>query len=100
VLDRLAELSRVFAIDICAYAVMSNHYHLVLRVDQERGSRLTDAQVVKRGDWYRTVVQVPQAADAPETLQKVKAQVRPSAYTVDLSKWCEGGGTDCEKQSP
>jgi REP element-mobilizing transposase RayT len=51
VLDRLRELSGVFAIDICAWAVLSNHYHLVLRVDQERGRRLTAEEVVER--WTR-----------------------------------------------
>jgi putative transposase len=30
--ERLEELAAVFAIDICGYAVMSNHFHLVLRV--------------------------------------------------------------------
>ncbi len=34
VVDRLAVLSQVFAIDVCAYAVLSNHYHVVLCVDQ------------------------------------------------------------------
>jgi len=29
-------LSSVFAIDICAYAVMSNHVHLALCVDKEK----------------------------------------------------------------
>jgi REP element-mobilizing transposase RayT len=51
VLERLTELSGVFTIDICAYAVMSNHYHLVLRVDQERGRRLTAEEVVEH--WTR-----------------------------------------------
>ena len=36
VVDRLALLVQVFAVDLCAYAVMSNHYHLVLKVDRHR----------------------------------------------------------------
>ena len=31
--DKLYDLTRVFALDLCAYAVMSNHYHVVLYVD-------------------------------------------------------------------
>ncbi len=31
---RLALLVEVFVIDLCAYAVMSNHYHVVLKVDR------------------------------------------------------------------
>lgn len=31
--DKLAILADVFAIHVCAYAVMSNHYHLVLRLN-------------------------------------------------------------------
>jgi len=36
ILDRLQMLSDMFAIDIAAYAIMSNHYHLVLHVDLDK----------------------------------------------------------------
>ena len=47
VIDRLQALSAVFAIDICAYAVMSNHYHLVLHVDPARAAAWTPEQIVE-----------------------------------------------------
>jgi REP element-mobilizing transposase RayT len=31
-LDRLRYLAALFAIDVCAYAIMANHYHLILRL--------------------------------------------------------------------
>jgi REP element-mobilizing transposase RayT len=51
VLERLAELTSIFTIEICAYAVLSNHYHLVVYVDQKRSRELTKADVVER--WIR-----------------------------------------------
>jgi REP element-mobilizing transposase RayT len=45
---RLRELAEVFAIDICAYAVMSNHYHLVLRVDVRQAEAWDRNQVIER----------------------------------------------------
>lgn len=48
---RLYALSEVFCIDLCAYAVMSNHYHVVLRINTERLEGLSDAEVVQR--WTR-----------------------------------------------
>ena len=48
VVVRLQQLTGIFTIDICAYAVMSNHYHLVLHVDKERAMSLSEAQVIQR----------------------------------------------------
>jgi REP element-mobilizing transposase RayT len=48
VIDRLTELSQLFAIDICAYAVMSNHYHVVLYVDVMRAREWSEQAVVRR----------------------------------------------------
>lgn len=51
VVERMAVLSEVFAIDLCAFAVMSNHYHLVIRMDHERAKGWTDEEVIDR--WSR-----------------------------------------------
>ena len=51
VVDRLGELAEVYAIDICAYAIMSNHYHLVLRIDRDKARQWTHTQVAEQ--WAR-----------------------------------------------
>lgn len=48
VIERVSLLTSVFAIEVCAFAVMSNHYHLVLFVDQQRAKALTREAVVER----------------------------------------------------
>jgi hypothetical protein len=44
--DRMKALAAVFAIDIFAYAVMSNHYHVALHVDRERAQDRDDREVI------------------------------------------------------
>lgn len=48
ILDRVRLLSSVFAIDVCAYAIMSNHFHLVLYVDSETAREWTFDEVIDR----------------------------------------------------
>ncbi|WP_096087777.1 transposase [Agaribacterium haliotis] len=48
--DRILALAKVFSIDICAYAVMSNHYHVVLCVDREKALGWGEQEVVER--WH------------------------------------------------
>ncbi|MGL6259096.1 transposase [Vibrio sp. WXL103] len=49
--ERLLKLASVFAIDICAYAVMSNHTHIVLRVNREQAMSWNTTEVIER--WHR-----------------------------------------------
>ncbi len=49
--DRLHFLASLFAIDICAYAVMSNHTHLVLHIDKQQADSWTTEQVLER--WHQ-----------------------------------------------
>ena len=49
--DKLHFLSQVFAIDICSYAVMSNHYHVVLFIDEEKAKHWNILEVLER--WHR-----------------------------------------------
>ena len=39
VVEKLKTLAEVFAIEICAYAVMSNHYHLVLHINTAKAAQ-------------------------------------------------------------
>ena len=48
IVSRLRFLSYVYAIDICAYAVMSNHYHVVLHADKARAQAWTKEEVCER----------------------------------------------------
>jgi len=48
IVDRLRLLSSLFTIDVCSYAVMSNHYHLVVKIDPEQSDQWTDREVAKR----------------------------------------------------
>lgn len=55
VVERMHFLATIFNIDICAYAIMSNHYHAVLHVNQQANRQLSDLEVCQRwGQLYST----------------------------------------------
>ncbi len=49
--QRILFLAKVFAIDVCDYAVMSNHYHLVVRLAPAAAKDWDEAEVLAR--WGR-----------------------------------------------
>ncbi len=46
--ERLALLSKTFAIDVCAYAILSNHSHTVLKINASLAQSWTDEEVMQR----------------------------------------------------
>jgi len=49
--ERLLRLADSFAIDVCTYAVMSNHYHVVLHINKAKVDRWDDDEIITR--WHR-----------------------------------------------
>ena len=48
IVDRIRLLCSVFAVDLCAYAIMSNHYHIVIRIDVDQVKQWSDQEVASR----------------------------------------------------
>jgi len=49
--DRLEELAGIFAFDVLGFAILSNHFHLVLRNRPDVAGSWSDEEVARR--WYR-----------------------------------------------
>jgi REP element-mobilizing transposase RayT len=81
IVDKLKALSSLFAIDICAYAVMSNHYHVVLRVDATAQAAWSQAEVIER--WT-------QLFSAPVLLQRyLRGEATTAAEVTEVGELVE-----------
>jgi REP element-mobilizing transposase RayT len=85
IVDKLKELAGIFAIDVCAYAIMSNHYHVVLHVDKEKAKTWTQEEVIDR--WYQLFngTMLVDRLLLGEKLSKAEHQ----AIAKDVRKWRE-----------
>ena len=78
--DKLLFLSEVFAIDVCAYAVMSNHSHLVLYVDEDKAKSWSTAEVIHR--WhqlFKGTLLTQQYSRGDELIEPLQAMVEQTA---------------------
>ena len=83
--SRIKTLAAQFSIDICAYAIMSNHYHLVLFVNEQKVGEWDDSEVVKR--WTALF---PRNAALIVTLQKNKSsKAAQKRLQQQISLWRE-----------
>jgi REP element-mobilizing transposase RayT len=83
ILDRIKILSSVFAIDVCAYAIMSNHFHLVLHVDTDRAQSWSSDEVIER---WLTLYSEPAVAKRYKAGQPL-AQHEQSALDTLVEVW-------------
>ncbi|MCX2803395.1 transposase, partial [Microbulbifer thermotolerans] len=89
--DRLLELAEIFALDICAYAVMSNHYHMVLHINAAQAKGWTLREVVDR--WHQLCKGSPlsqrfarnEALHAAERLRMEEVTAEWRARLMDIS---------------
>jgi REP element-mobilizing transposase RayT len=59
--EKIKSLSNIFSIDIAAYAVMSNHYHIVLQVNEAGAIDWSYQEVAMRwGQLFRLPVMIDQ----------------------------------------
>ena len=89
--DKLLDLAQIFCIDIAAYAVMSNHYHVILYVDKEQALSLSSKQVVHRwhqlykGNLLSQRFESGEELDSADLRQLEKSLVEWRARLMDIS---------------
>ena len=90
--DEMLRLGGVFALDICAYAIMSNHYHIVLHINLAEARQWSDDEVIER--WHQLFKGSMQSQQymAGETLPKahgdlLKKQVKEWRNRLTNISW-------------
>jgi REP element-mobilizing transposase RayT len=82
ILDLLKYITQYFSIQLCAYAIMSNHYHLVLYVNEPQALAWSDEEVLTR--WSKVH---PTKAKAIKTLMDqgvMDEKLRESIHQIRL----------------
>lgn len=77
-IKRIKYLANIFSIRICAYAIMCNHYHLVLFVDTDSAEKWTSSEIMKR--WSILF---------PQDCAKAKEMLTKEAMDKKVSQWRE-----------
>ena len=73
--DRLLFLEQIFCIDMAAFAVMSNHYHVVLKINREQALSLEDNAVIERWAQLYPTNPLIKRRRAEETLDEADDQL-------------------------
>ncbi|MEI8633238.1 transposase [Vibrio sp. PP-XX7] len=79
--DRILELAQIYCIDICAYAVMSNHYHLVVHINPAKAAQLSNIEVIER---WGTEHQLPPLIQRYLAYPLTAAEIRRSEALIQI----------------
>jgi REP element-mobilizing transposase RayT len=83
--DRIRLLSSLFAVDICSYAVMSNHYHIVVKLSSTQD--WSDQEVLQRWLTLHKGPVLIQRYQGGEVLSPAEKMLYPTSS--------KSGGTGC-----
>ncbi|WP_133245511.1 transposase [Pelagibaculum spongiae] len=89
IVDRIDLLARAFSIDVAAYAVMSNHYHLVLYVDVARANKWSARQVL---------LQYTKVFDAEPLVKKYLNSQKRRLLSAAEIHYVEAKAEECRKR--
>ena len=81
--NRLRKLAGIFAVEVCAYAVMENHYHTVLRTRPDIADRWSDQEVASR--WLTHFPRMKGRGKLPVE-EQIRALVNYPEYIATLRK--------------
>jgi len=86
--QRLLLLSEVFCIELSGYAILSNHYHVILKVDKEGADALSDEEVLVR--WLKLykgteLAQRCQAGELLDDAEELQLKATVSDWRDQLS---------------
>jgi REP element-mobilizing transposase RayT len=79
IVERIKQLANIFAIEICAYSVLSNHYHVVLHVDQTSALNWSDQEVIDR---WQALFSLPAVVERYLTNQATAAECQRASDIV------------------
>ena len=80
--DRIRLLASIFTVDICSYTVMSNHYHICVKLCPEEIEQLSDDQILDRWTSIFNGPLIVQKWRAGESLQKAELETLGDTINV------------------
>jgi len=82
-IDRIRYLTDVFSIEVCAYSIMSNHYHLVLYVNEKEINNCSNHQICERWRKIYSLSPIVQRWQKGE----LNSQIQKKAALSIIAEW-------------